>query len=254
MASIFTCSTDDGHPSDLRMAELLSKHGLNGTFYVPIINCEGLPVLDKGALRAIAQRFEIGSHTHDHCYLKRVGKAEAQRQIVSGKVALENLVERQVAGFCYPGGQFTQEHLALVEAAGFIYARTTRNLFFFDIRADPFQMPTTIQFYPHSKGVYIRNFVRAGNWRRRARGLLLALQADSWINRMYALFDYSCQQNSTFHIWAHSYEVDTLNAWQELDRFFAYVASRVPGENRLSNHQLAIRAAKRRRHGPGVAG
>jgi gamma-glutamylcyclotransferase (GGCT)/AIG2-like uncharacterized protein YtfP len=253
MTSIFTCSTDDGHPSDLKMAELLFKHGLNGTFFVPIFNCEGQPVLNKTQLRDIAQRFEIGSHTLDHCYLNSVGKAEARRQIVSGKSRLEEIIEQPVAGFCYPGGKFTQAHVDLVEAAGFVYARTTLNLCF-DIGARPFEMPTTIQFYPHSKAVYIRNYVRIGNWVRRAPGLLLALKTNCWIKRMYALFDYSCQQNSIFHIWGHSYEIDQLNAWPELDRFLAYVASRVPVENRLSNHQLASRAPGRWPQGPIIAG
>jgi hypothetical protein len=30
-----TTSWDDGHPSDLRLADLLHKHSLRGTFYVP---------------------------------------------------------------------------------------------------------------------------------------------------------------------------------------------------------------------------
>jgi hypothetical protein len=40
-------------------------------------------------------------------------------------------------------------------------------------------------------------------------------------------------------LWAHSGDIDELDAWRELDRFFAYVASRVEIENRLSNSQLA---------------
>jgi hypothetical protein len=36
LETYITTSWDDGHPSDLRVAELLIKHGLRGTFYVPM--------------------------------------------------------------------------------------------------------------------------------------------------------------------------------------------------------------------------
>jgi peptidoglycan/xylan/chitin deacetylase (PgdA/CDA1 family) len=64
--TIFTTSWDDGHPLDARMAELLSLHEFQGTFYVPVSNREGLPVLGPEDLRRLGQGFEIGSHTIDH--------------------------------------------------------------------------------------------------------------------------------------------------------------------------------------------
>ncbi len=36
-ATFITTSWDDGHPLDFRVAELLSKYGLRGTFYIPMI-------------------------------------------------------------------------------------------------------------------------------------------------------------------------------------------------------------------------
>lgn len=241
MAAVFTCSTDDGNPSDMKMAELLCKHGLNGTFFVPIFNREGPPVLKKSQLLEISARFELGSHTHDHCYLRNMSLSAANEQIISGKRHLEDMVGHAVEGFCYPGGKFTQAHLALVKAAGFLYARTTTNLCI-DPGTCPFEVPTTIQFYPHSKGVYLRNFLQSGRWDKRAHGLYLALLTEDWIERIYALFNYCCERGGVFHLWAHSMEIDQLDAWRQLDGFLAYVASRVQQENRLSNRQLAERA------------
>jgi peptidoglycan/xylan/chitin deacetylase (PgdA/CDA1 family) len=238
MAVVFTCSTDDGHPSDMKMAELLGRHGLNGTFFVPIHNREGPPVLTRTQLRQIGREFEVASHTYDHCYLRGVDPAEANRQITVGKSQLEDLLGQSVSGFCYPGGKYTRLHMKLVQAAGFAYARTTTNLCF-DPGHSRYELPTTIQFYPHSKSVYWRNFVRAGRWNKRADGLLVALRHNNWIERVYALFDHACQLGGAFHLWAHSGDLDELDAWHQLDRFFAYVATRVEPENRLSNHQLS---------------
>jgi peptidoglycan/xylan/chitin deacetylase (PgdA/CDA1 family) len=240
MSAVFTCSTDDGHPSDMKMAELLSKNGLNGTFFIPIKNREGLPVMSKAQIRNLGRQFEIGSHTYDHCYLKNVDLVEANRQITEGKKQLEDLLGTTVTGFCYPGGKYRDAHAAMVQSAGFKYARTTMNLCF-DTGHSRFEIPTTIQFYPHPKAVYLRNFVKAGRWRNRTNGLKLALRHSNWLERLYALFDYSCKQESVFHLWAHSDDIDKFKAWSELDQFFAYVAKKVAIENRLSNQQLALR-------------
>jgi gamma-glutamylcyclotransferase (GGCT)/AIG2-like uncharacterized protein YtfP len=238
MSMVFTFSSDDGHPSDLKVAELLRKHALTGTFYVPMRNCEGSPTMSKEQLRAIARDFEIGSHTLDHRYLSEVSEVEAYRQISEGKTRLEDMLGQAVAGFCYPGGKYRRSAPALVQRAGFTYARTTTNLCF-DTGSRRFELPTTIQFYPHSRAVYGRNFAHAGRWSARLAGLRLAVRRTHWIERMYDLFDYACRHEGEFHLWAHAYEIDRLHAWSELDRFFEHVARHVIAANRLTNQQLA---------------
>ena len=238
MGPIFTCSIDDGHPSDMRMAELLDKHGLHATFFIPIKNREGAEVMSSLQIREIDERFEVGSHTYDHCFLKDVPVEEAYFQIAEGKKQLEDILGKPVAGFCYPGGKFGPEHASLVRSAGFRYARTTVNLRF-DAGSNAFEMPTTFQFYPHDRSVYLRNFAKAGQWASRRQGLLLALLHKDWIARLYALFDHACEHGGAFHLWGHSQDIDKLDAWKQLDRFLSYVAARISIRNRLSNSQLA---------------
>lgn len=239
MGAVFTFSSDDGHPLDAKVAELLGKHSLSGTFYVPIRNSEGRPTMTTSALRNIAKHFEIGSHTIDHRYLSSLDKVEAQRQIVDGKTQLEDLLGQPVAGFCYPGGKYRRLHMALVQRAGFAYARTTTNLCF-DAGLSPFELPTTIQFYPHPTAVYWRNFASAGNWGGRHIALRLAVRHHAWIERIYALFEHACLHDGTFHMWAHSYEIDQLAGWEALDQFFRHVAKRVAAQNLLTNHQVVL--------------
>lgn len=242
MGPVFTCSIDDGHPSDLRTAELLSKHGLNGTFYIPITNCEGDEVLTTAQIRDLGKYFEIGSHTHDHRYLKNVDIWESYHQINDGKKRLEDILGTPVNGFCYPGGRYRNRDVELVKACRFTYARTTMNLRF-DAGSRQYEMPTTIQFYPHDRAVYVRNFVGSGHWFQRLDGLRLAMMHENWIKRMYAMFDHACNRGTTFHLWGHSKQFEQLNAWDELDAFFAHVAKRIAVPDRLSNEQLAARHA-----------
>lgn len=240
MDAVFSCSLDDGHPSDMKAVELLRKRGMNATFYIPIKNREEVKVLSESEIRQIGNEFEIGSHTYDHCYLKNLPLKDAHYQVVEGKKQLEDILGRQVTGFCYPGGKYRHEHADLVQSAGFQHARTTMNLCF-DTGKRPFEMPTTFQFYPHDRDVYLRNFVKGGNWLKRYEGLRLALKYENWIDRLYALFEHASQHGDVFHLWGHSKDMDELDAWQEFDQFLAYVATSVAPENRLSNAQLATR-------------
>jgi hypothetical protein len=237
MGLLFTFSIDDGHPSDLKMADLLDKYDLRGTFYVPIRNREGYAVLSPEQLAELGRRFEIGSHTYDHCYLNEVDIWEAYFQIAEGKKELESMIGTAVTGFCYPGGKYTQRDIDLVKACGFKYARTTMNLRF-DVGHNPYEMPTTVQFYPHDRSVYVRNFA-AGHWMDRQGALRLAMMNDDWMQRLFAMFDYACEHGEVFHVWAHSREIDKLGAWDKLDDFFRHVASAVAPENRVTNAQAS---------------
>jgi len=241
MGAIFSCSLDDGHPSDMKAVELLAKNGINATFYIPIRNREGRPVLPTSDIVEISKNFEIGSHTYDHCYLKNLDARTAHYQIATGKAILEEVIGREIPGFCYPGGKYRHEHAGLVRSVGFRYARTTMNLCF-DSGTRPFEMPTTCQFYPHDRNVYVRNFAKGGQWLKRRQGLRLALQHEHWIKRLYALFEYANGRDEVFHLWGHSKDIDELGAWREFDRFLAHVATRVGPKNRLNNGQLAAQS------------
>lgn len=234
----FTCSVDDGHPSDLKFAALLERHGLHGTFYVPLSNQEGAPVLAPASLRELGKRFEIGSHTLTHQFLTRVPIGRAAREIVNGKQGLEDLLGHAVHGFCYPGGRYRRCHLSLVREAGFAYARTTVNLAF-DAGPGPYQMATSCQFFPHTPAVYLRNFTSGGGWARRAPGLLAALVAGGWERRLDGWLALAERQGGVFHLWAHSADIDRLQAWDQLDRFLGRVAQSVAAPQRLTNYRLA---------------
>lgn len=233
----FSFSVDDGHPLDLRMADLLLRHELAATFYVPMRNREGPPVLQAAQLRQLAKDFEIGSHTRDHQFLNQVPADLARRQIVDGKAALEDQLGCAVAGFCYPGGQYRALHCRMVQQAGFRYARTTQNLRL-DASEHPFELPVSLQFYPHSRQVLLRNFLSGRHWlKRQAAWRICAAEAD-WLERLYRLFDHAVQTKSLFHLWCHSRDIDRLQLWQPLDEFLGLVAHHIPARRRVDNAAL----------------
>ena len=74
-----TTSWDDGHPLDLRIAELLNEFGLTGTFYIAR---DYLPErLSDAQVAALSKRHEIGAHTLTHPMLDRIPAAAAYQEI-----------------------------------------------------------------------------------------------------------------------------------------------------------------------------
>ena len=231
---LFTTSWDDGHPLDERLAELLARHGFQATFYVPLRNREGLPVMDAAALRRLDAGFEIGSHTQDHSYANRLPAAEWAQQVMSGKAGLEQLLGHGVAGFCYPGGKLKASSRAAVQAAGFAYARTIVNLQT-ATGSDPFTLPTTLQMYPHRRAVLLRNWLRGGAWQVRAPAAWQALRAPGHAAQLLALLAQTLAHDGVFHLWGHSWELEQHGLWPALDSFLATAAGMVPAQARVNN-------------------
>jgi len=226
-------SWDDGHPSDIRLAEMLCRFGLKGAFFVPLNNGEGRPVLSPAQIRLIAQDFEIGGHTLDHIYLDRIGEAEVHRQVVECRQELEEITSKPVQGFCYPGGRITKTALSAVKSAGFQYARSTENLRF-DVGSDKYLMPTTIQFFPHPTHVYFSNYLRHGTYSSRWAPLRSMLHPGSFQERLRRLALDCSIEGGVFHLWGHSWELDEYGLWNELESFLAFLTS-LPHEVRSLN-------------------
>src|SRR5205823_412027 len=96
MRTLVTTSWDDGHPLDMRTAELLKSYGVTGTFYVttgPVKRRQ----LALSELRALADMgMEIGSHTLTHPILPRLEKNTIFQELDGRKKQLEDLLGREV--------------------------------------------------------------------------------------------------------------------------------------------------------------
>jgi peptidoglycan/xylan/chitin deacetylase (PgdA/CDA1 family) len=217
----FTTSWDDGHPLDLRVAEVLARHGCAGTFYVPRRNSEGRSVLATGELRTLAAGFEIGGHTVDHVRLTRANLD----QIGACKQRLQHELGGEVAGFCYPGGHHDATIRATVRSAGFRYARTIER----GPAGDPFRVPVTLQLYPHGRITYLKNFARHPASPTELAQLVRAPDLEARIDALLA------RAHGVFHLWGHSWELQERGLWDLLDRVLARVTAIVPAEHRLTN-------------------
>jgi peptidoglycan/xylan/chitin deacetylase (PgdA/CDA1 family) len=122
----FTTSWDDGHPLDLRTAELLARYGLTGTFYVPMESEK--ETMAPTTIRQISSLFEVGAHTLYHVDLSTVSDRRAREEIMGSKAWIEDITGKRCAMFCFPKGHFRRRHLQFVKEAGYTGARTVELL------------------------------------------------------------------------------------------------------------------------------
>ncbi|HLL67803.1 MAG TPA: polysaccharide deacetylase family protein [Micromonosporaceae bacterium] len=219
--TVVTTSWDDGHVLDERLAAVLRRYQLPGTFYIAPRNLE-FPVadrLDDHGISELAQQFEIGGHTLTHRRLPQLDLPTARAEIEDGKAHLERITRKPVHSFCYPRGEYRPEHVRLVAQAGFRFARTVRRL---ALRPGhrPLETPTTIHAYQHLRDVPIAG--RVARWRPRR---VIRLWRN-WDDLAVDMFDTALADGGVFHLWGHSWEIDRDQGWQRLERVCEYISRR----------------------------
>jgi peptidoglycan/xylan/chitin deacetylase (PgdA/CDA1 family) len=224
---IITTSWDDGYPADIRLAELLEKYNIAGTFYVPCRNSEGRAVITGSNVRELSRGFEIAAHTLDHVDLTTVAEPEAERQICEGKQRLEDMLGAEVSGFCYPRGHYSRRIREITMDAGFVYARGIKN-FCSNVGHDPFAMPVTLQFFPHKNDVYLRNLLKHGLDSQRLRVCFAAISTANLVDRAKRIVDLCADSIGVFHLWGHSWEIEEHKLWRDLEDVLKYLRQTFP--------------------------
>jgi peptidoglycan-N-acetylglucosamine deacetylase len=237
MTTIVTTSWDDGDPADLRIASLLGARGLAGTFYVLPAGYRGRSPLTPEELRSLAQAgFEIGAHSVSHRTLSTLAVGDIEREVRQSKSALQDLLGREVTMFCYPRGRYNRQVMNQVRTAGYQGARTTRMLSI-KLDFDPFEMPTSLQVFPHTDGAYLRNIAKAKDPGRMLSYLGQFRGQSSWIDLGKRLFDRVLGEGGIWHLYGHSWEIEELDLWNELEEMLGYVSSR-PGVIYATNSEV----------------
>lgn len=238
---MITTSWDDGHPLDLRLADLLDRYGLKGTFYVPRRNVEGRPVMSEADIRALAGRHEIGGHSLDHVPLTPLAPEECARQIAGSKAWLEDVTGAAVPGFCYVRGLHSPMVRQAVRDAGYSYGRTTDN-FASTAGRDPYRMPTTLQFYPGPRHRYFFSLAYRGLTLPRAELVLAAVPRAPIADRLLALAEIVARRQGCLHVWGHSWEIEANGLWGALEETFARLRAAYPQALAATNAQAGKRS------------
>ncbi|MEK7538397.1 MAG: polysaccharide deacetylase family protein [Patescibacteria group bacterium] len=229
---IVTTSWDDGHVLDLKLAQLLKKYNLKGTFYIAPECHEILPQdrLSQVQVLALSKDFEIGAHTMTHPDMRLLTDEQIEREISDSKKLLEKWTGGSVKSFCYPSGKYLLKQKQVVREAGFVLARTVRR-FSFGFIKDLYEMPTSIHTYDHWLDAWqIALFVRFNPFK-------FFQYYRHWDNLAIAMFERVSENGGVFHIWGHSWEIEKLKDWNRLERVFQHIANKA-GVEYLTNGKL----------------
>lgn len=223
---IVTTSWDDGTITDLKLAELLEKYSIKGTFYIPNSFPDNL--LPKKDIIALDEKFEIGAHSVSHPHLTKVSLSEAKMEIEDSKTYLEDLLGHSVPMFCYPRGSYSETIKKMVKDAGFIGARTCEPGGF-NLPHDPYQWHITLLASNGSPLMALKICRQFTLWK--VSTLL------DWESRAKLLFDLALQRKGIYHIYGHSAEFEENNAWDKLERVLSYI-SNSEGTQYLTNGNI----------------
>ncbi len=204
-----TFSYDDGVTQDIRLIEILNKHGLKATFN---LNSQllgqknelvrgGVTVRhDKNAasdVKSIYQGHEVAAHTLTHPSLPTLSDSEVIRQVEQDRQALSRLVGYDVVGMAYPGGGINNDERVaelIKNNSGIKYARTIKSTYSFEPQTDLYRFnPTVYHVMEQPREKLFELLERFCN----------------------AKSDYPC----LFYIWGHSYEFDIDNSWDYFEEF-----------------------------------
>lgn len=244
---IITTSWDDGHVLDLKLADLLDKHGLKGTFYIARTYLDER--MTDAQLCDLSKRHELGAHTLNHPTLTDIDNATAYKEIAGSKLWLEDVIGKSVTSFCYPKGMYTQAHRLMALNAGYTMARTTAP-YDYTVGVDPFQMPTTLHVYPFPlrpiKGIRgvrtrlqpIRKYLP---YHSQVNIPITALT--NWTSFATALLNTANHQNAVWHLWGHSWEIEKFDMWSSLDKILS-IASQLNARS-MTNTEVILSAQEK---------
>ena len=233
-----TTSWDDGHPLDVRVAEMLTKHSLTGTFYVPEFSEYG--TMTVANIRDLANSFEVGAHTVNHVVLTEATHQRASMEIAGSKLWVEDTTGLPCRLFCPPKGRFQGRHVELIREAGFLGFRTAE-WFSLDFPRQNagglFQIPTTLQAHPHGVLSLAQNPIKRaalGNlWRFVVHG-----GSAAWPDLARSFLRSALTRGGVFHLWGHSWELQESGQWQRLEEVLRSLSCFVGDAPALTNAEI----------------
>ncbi len=205
-----TLSYDDGVEQDIRLIDIMNKHGLKGTFNLNsgLYAKEGT-VYPAGTIHRRMSRSkvtetyqncgqEVAMHAYEHADLVGIPFDNIPYQIIKDKEQLEAQFGRIIRGFAYPYGTVNGKVANLLRDMGVAYARTVHSTHDFHLPTDWLQLPATCHHNDPKLMELAKRFVEENPYGR------------PWM----------------FYLWGHSYEFEADNNWHIIEEFAQYIGGR----------------------------
>lgn len=209
-AKALTLSYDDGVEQDIRLIEIMKKHGLKGTFNINsgLYAAEGTVYkeghihrrMTKKMVEAVYQNsgMEVAVHGLTHPFLEQLPAALCTKEILQDRENLEEQFGGLVRGMAYPFGTYNDDVVETLRRCGIVYSRTVISTRKFDIPTDWLRLPATC----HHNDPQLMELAHR--------------LTEGEFNRAPALF----------YLWGHSYEFEKDDNWNVIEEFAEYIGNR----------------------------
>ncbi len=216
-----TLSYDDGNRADVRLAEMMRRYGLKGTFNL----CPGLNDLPdeirnpagksgwdlmplKEALKVYGDDMEVAIHGDYHGWWNTMPTNAVMADILDCKARLEAETGRVIRGAAYPYGAYNDTVKDILRLAGVVYCRTIscNGSFSFPPKSNlkPFDL---LEFEATTRNVNADFLPLAHRF---------AEDADPFPREAKQLF----------YLWGHSFELAKDDGWARMEEFMQTVSGK----------------------------
>lgn len=192
-----TMSYDDGRNADQRLVDIFNQNGVKGTFH---LNSGLLGQPDRipaNQVKGLYQGHEVSAHTVNHPTIARCPKEQVVQELLEDRIRLEEIVGYPVRGLSYPNGSHSKTVREILPYLGYEYSRVAETTNGFGLPEDFFQWKATCH--------HNHNLIELGQQ-------FVELHKKQYLYLMY--------------VWGHSYEFDTDQNWDLIERFCDLVGNR----------------------------
>lgn len=205
-----TFSYDDGTEQDIRLVEILKKHGLKGTFnlnggqYAPEGTIHPADKIYRRMTKTQATELfkdsgmEVAVHGYTHPFLEQLPSNLCLQDVLLDRETLEQQFDTIVRGMAYPYGTYNDQVIDCLRYAGILYSRTIRNSHSFAIPTNWLAWDPTCHHAEPELMELAKKFAEEKTGR------------SPWL----------------FYVWGHTYEFDARNNWNVIEDFAEYIGGR----------------------------
>jgi peptidoglycan/xylan/chitin deacetylase (PgdA/CDA1 family) len=203
-----TLSYDDGVQTDVRLIEIMKKHGLKGTFNLnsDMFAPEGTVYPQGQAQRRMTYNetlecfsdsgMEVAVHGADHPFWEELPQSVCVHDVIRDREQLETMFSTIIRGAAYPFGTYSDATVEALRACGIAYCRTVVSTGSFALPSDFLRWHPTCHHNDSRLMELAKSFVETP--RQHHKSLL-------------------------FYLWGHSYEFDAWNNWPVIEEFAQYI-------------------------------
>ena len=206
---VLTLSYDDGVVQDIRLSEILNRHGIKCTFNIN----SGMYLAEEKEREAFRGRLkrseaialfadsghEVAVHAYTHPFLERLDSTEIIYEITEDRKDIESIYGTIARGMAYPYGTYNASVIDVLKHCGIVYSRTVKSTEKFGFPENWLELHPTCHHNNPRLMELAKRFVEVPSKYGNAE---------------------------MFYLWGHSFEFDTNDNWDVIERFAEYAGGR----------------------------